>query len=303
MQKGKEAKKLRGKEVAGKVSDVLKLIKFSHTVFSMPFAVMSAFLAGKGMPSLRQSVIIIIALVSARSCAMAFNRLADVKYDTHNPRTAYRATLQQKIGSHNVWFFMIGSAAIFILSACALNRLSLILSPMALLIILGYSYTKRFTSLSHLVLGLALALAPIGAWVGIKGGVSIPPFIIALAVMLWVTGFDIIYSCQDVEYDKSAGLYSLPKKVGMKSALILSFVSHVLAILALLSLMYFTDLYIIYFIGVCLVAGLLFYEHSLVKPDDLSKVNAAFFTVNGMVGLVFMCMSLVDIFLFSAKLG
>ncbi len=233
---------------------------------------------------------------------MAFNRLVDVRYDMHNPRTAYRAALQQKIGLHNVWFFMIGSACFFILSAYALNWLSLILSPVALGIILGYSYTKRFTSLSHFVLGLALAIAPVAAWIGIKGEFSIPPFIIALAVMLWVTGFDIIYSCQDVEYDRGAGLYSLPKKLGIKNALRLSLVSHILTILALLSLMYFSNLHIVYFIGVCLVAGLLFYEHSLVKPDDLSSVNTAFFTVNGLVSLVFMGISLVDIFIFSTKL-
>lgn len=288
--------------LGGKVFTFLKLIKFSHTIFSVPFVVMSAFLAEQGMPSLKKFVIIIIALVSARSCAMAFNRLVDVKYDIHNPRTAYRATLQQKIGRNSLWFFTIGCVTIFILSAGALNRLALVLSPIALLIIFGYSYTKRFTNLSHLVLGLALALAPIGAWIGIKGAFSIPPFIIALAVMLWVTGFDIIYACQDIEHDKSTGLYSLPKRLGMKNALRLSLVSHVFAILGLLSLMYFTDLHIVYFLGVCLVAGLLFYEHSLVKPDDLSRVNTAFFTVNGFVSLAFMGISLVDIFLFSAKL-
>lgn len=289
--------------MVSKVFAVLELTKFSHTIFSMPFMVMSVFLAEKGMPSLRQFVIIIIALVSARSCAMAFNRLIDVKYDIDNPRTAYRAALQQKIGRYNVWFFMIGCAVIFVLSAYALNWLSLILSPAALGIILGYSYTKRFTSLSHLVLGAALAIAPIAAWIGINGEFSAPPFIIALAVMLWVTGFDIIYSCQDVEYDKSAGLYSLPKKLGIKNALRFSLVSHILAILTLLSLMYFADLHVIYFIGVCIVAGLLFYEHSLVKPNDLSKVNTAFFTVNGLVSIVFMGISLVDIFIFSAKHG
>lgn len=275
-----------------------KLIKFSHTIFSMPFVVMSAFLAEKGMPSLRQFVIIIVALVSARSCAMAFNRLVDLRYDIDNPRTSDRAGLQQKIGRSNVWLFMIGCTIIFVLSAYALNGLSFVLSPVALGIILGYSYTKRFTSLSHLVLGLALAIAPVGAWIGIKGDVSIAPFIIALTVMLWVTGFDIIYACQDVEYDKSAGLYSLPKRFGIKNALRLSLASHVFAILALLSLTYFTDLHVVYFIGVCLIAGLLFYEHSIVKPDDLSRVNTAFFTVNGIVSLVFMGISLTDIFVF-----
>jgi 4-hydroxybenzoate polyprenyltransferase len=285
-----------------KVFTFLKLIKFSHTIFSIPFVVMSAFLAEKGMPSLKKFVIIIIALVSARSCAMAFNRLIDVEYDIHNPRTAYRVALQQKIGRHTLWFFMIGCVVIFILSAGALNRLALVLSPAALLIILGYSYTKRFTNLSHFVLGLALAIAPIGAWIGIKGELSIPPFIIALAVMLWVTGFDIIYACQDVDHDKSTGLYSLPKRLGMKNALRISLGTHVFAILVLLSLTYFADLHSVYFLGVCLVAGLLFYEHSLVKPDDLSRVNTAFFTINGFVGLAFMGISLVDIFLFSAKL-
>ena len=277
---------------------ILKLIKFSHTIFSLPFAVMSAFIAADGMPGIRQLLLILGALVMARSCAMSFNRLVDAKYDVHNPRTNYRIQLQGLIGKTNLWFFTILCALLFVVFAGMLNRLCLLISPLALLIIFGYSYTKRFTNLSHLVLGLSLALSPIGAWIGITGEIAIAPFILALAVLLWTAGFDIIYACQDLQHDIKTGLYSIPRKIGIKNSLILSSVLHFLMVIVLFLFMYFTRLGNIYFGGVCFVGIMLIYEHSLIKPHDLSKINLAFFTANGIISMILMVVTLVDIFIF-----
>ncbi len=240
---------------------ILKLIKFSHTIFSLPFAVMSAFIAADGMPGIRQLLLILGALVMARSCAMSFNRLVDARYDIHNPRTNYRIQLQSLIGKTNLWFFTISCTLLFVVFAGMLNRLCLLISPIALLIIFGYSYTKRFTNLSHLVLGLSLALSPIGAWIGITGEIAIAPFILALAVLLWTAGFDIIYACQDLQHDIKTGLHSIPRKMGIKNSLILSSILHFLMVIVLFLFMYFTRLNNIYFGGVCFVGIMLIYEH------------------------------------------
>lgn len=280
-----------------KLSSILRLIKFSHTIFSLPFAVMSAFIAANGSPSLSQILLIIGALIMARSCAMSFNRLVDAKYDISNPRTDYRIGLQNLIGRPNIWIFTVVCAILFIVFAAGLNLLSLLLSPVALLIIFGYSYTKRFSNLSHFALGLALAFSPIGAWIGVKGEIAFAPFILAFAVLLWTAGFDVIYSCQDLQHDIKAGLYSIPKKMGLKNSLRLSSILHFLMILTLIIFMYFTNLGIIYFGGVCFVCIMLFYEHSLIKPHDLSKVNMAFFTVNGLISILLMIVTLVDVFI------
>ncbi|MBT3877736.1 MAG: UbiA family prenyltransferase [Candidatus Scalindua sp.] len=277
---------------------IFKLIKFSHTIFSFPFAVMSAFVAAGGMPEIRQLLLIIGALVMARSCAMSFNRLIDTKYDISNPRTAYRIQLQKHIGKTNLWFFTISCTILFIVCAGMLNRLSLIISPFALLVIFGYSYTKRFTNFSHLVLGLSLSLSPIGAWIGVTGEIALAPFILAFAVLLWTAGFDIIYACQDLQHDIKAKLHSIPKMMGIKSSLLLSSVLHVLVVIILILFMYFTRLNYVYFGGVVFVGIMLVYEHSLVKPDDLSKINLAFFTVNGIISMILMVVTLVDIFIF-----
>lgn len=279
-----------------KITSILDLIKFTHTIFSLPFAVISAFLAAGGMPGIRQLLLILAALITARSAAMSFNRLVDTDYDIHNPRTAYRITLQKKIGRMNMWVFTALCVILFITFAWLLNRLALFMSPLAILIIFGYSYTKRFTHLSHFVLGLALALSPIGAWVGIQGTLATPPFLLAFAVVLWTSGFDIIYACQDLEHDKKSGLHSLPKKLGIGWALTISGMLHLFMILILLALPRYTDLGIIYSIGVCIISALLFYEHSLVKPKDLSKINTAFFTVNGIISIGLMGITLIDIF-------
>ncbi len=280
-----------------KLYTILRLIKFSHTIFSLPFAVMSAFIAANGSPSLSQILLIIGALIMARSCAMSFNRLVDAKYDISNPRTDYRIGLQDLIGRLNLWIFTVFCAILFIVFAAGLNLLSLLLSPVALLIIFGYSYTKRFSNLSHFALGLALAFSPIGAWIGVKGEIALAPFILAFAVLLWTAGFDVIYSCQDLQHDIKAELYSIPKKMGLKNSLRLSSILHFLMVIVLIIFMYFTNLGIIYFGGVCFVCVMLFYEHSLIKPHDLSKLNMAFFTVNGLISILLMIVTLVDVFI------
>ena len=277
---------------------IFKLIKFSHTIFSFPFAVMSAFIAAGGMPEIRQLLLIIGALVMARSCAMSFNRLIDAKYDIHNPRTAYRIELQNHIGKTNLWVFTISCTILFVVCAGMLNRLSLIISPFALLVILGYSYTKRFTNFSHLVLGLSLSLSPLGAWIGVTGGVDVAPFILAFAVLLWTAGFDIIYACQDLQHDIKSKLHSIPKMMGIKNSLILSSVLHVFVVITLFLMIFFTNLSYVYLGGVVFVGIMLFYEHSLVKPNDLSKINLAFFTVNGIISMILMGVTLVDIFIY-----
>jgi 4-hydroxybenzoate polyprenyltransferase len=277
---------------------IFKLIKFSHTIFSFPFAVMSAFIAAGGMPGIRQLLLIIGALIMARSCAMSFNRLVDAKYDILNPRTAYRIQLQNHIGKTNLWFFTIFCTVLFVVCAGMLNRLSLIISPLALLVIFGYSYTKRFTNFSHLVLGISLSLSPIGAWIGVTGGIAVAPFILAFAVLLWTAGFDIIYACQDMQHDIKSKLHSIPKMMGIKNSLILSSALHFFVVITLFLFMYFTNLNYVYFGGVVFVGIMLVYEHSLIKPHDLSKINLAFFTVNGIISMVLMVVTLVDIFIF-----
>lgn len=284
--------------ILSKLSTILTLIKFTHTIFSLPFAVMSAFLAADGMPGIRQLLLILGALIAARTCAMSFNRLVDAKYDIDNPRTDYRVRLQDSIGRPNLWIFTVVCALLFIAFAAGLNRLSLLLSPLALLIIFGYSYTKRFTNLSHFALGLALAFSPIGAWIGVKGEISLPPFVLAFAVILWTAGFDIIYACQDLQHDIKANLYSIPKKIGIENSLRFSSLLHFLMVITLFVFMYFTGLDIIYFGGVCFVGVMLFYEHSLIKPHDLSNINIAFFTVNGLISIGLMIVTIVDIFIF-----
>ena len=283
--------------ILSKLWSILTLIKFSHTVFSLPFAVMSAFLAADGLPPLRQLILIFTALIMARSSAMSFNRLVDVKYDFQNSRTAYRIHLQKFIGRPTLWIFTLICSVLFVVCAAGLNNLSLLISPIALLIIFGYSYTKRFTNLSHVVLGLSLALSPIGAWVGIRGKFDIAPFILALGVLLWTTGFDIIYACQDVQHDIKTKLHSIPQKMGIKTALKIAVLLHFLMLIVLFSFVFFTDLGIIYLVAVCFVGLMLFYEHSLIKPYDLSNINMAFFTVNGSISIFLMIVTIADIYL------
>jgi len=234
-------------------------------------------------------------MVSARTAAMAFNRLVDADLDAQNPRTADRALPRDLVSRRDVAGLTIGAAAIFVIAASRLNVLCFALSPVALLMILGYSYLKKFTHWTHAFLGVALAVAPVGAWIAVMGHFGVFPIVLGLAVILWVAGFDIIYACQDVDFDTGHRLFSFPQKYGVENALRLSAVFHVGAAIALVSLVSFPSLGLIYFVGVVIVSALLFYEHTLVKPNDLGKVNSAFFTVNGVISIVFMCFAVADV--------
>ena len=278
-----------------KLKIILEMIKFEHTVFALPFAVMSAFIAAGGLPALHKLGWILVAMIGARSCAMAFNRLADAEIDSRNPRTAMRAIPAGLITKEAVWIFTLVSAGLLVFAAWQLNPLAFALSPVALAVIMGYSYTKRFTALSHFWLGLALSISPVGAWIAIKGRFDWTPIILCGVVMLWTAGFDIIYACQDVKFDKSHGLHSIPARLGIRWALRLSSALHVVAVLLLLGIPYLTQLGIFYYIGVGIVVIIFIYEHAIVKPNDLSRVNLAFFTLNGTISLVLMALSIVDI--------
>ncbi|MCZ6679036.1 MAG: putative 4-hydroxybenzoate polyprenyltransferase [Candidatus Poribacteria bacterium] len=277
-----------------RIKIILDTIKFKHTIFALPFAIMSAFIASDGFPPLDKLGWILVAMVGARSCAMAFNRLADAEIDTANPRTAMRAIPVGLISQGAVWGFTLVSAGLLVFAAYNLNRLAFALSPVALVVIMGYSYAKRFTAFSHLWLGLALSIAPVGAWIAIKGRFDLPPLVLGLAVLLWTAGFDIIYACQDFGFDRKHGLYSIPARFGIRRALWFSSALHVVMIAVLIGVTLLTDLGLLYLIGVGVVAIILIYEHAIVKPKDLSRINLAFFTLNGMVSLVLMALSVAD---------
>ena len=276
---------------------ILEMIKFEHTVFALPFALMSALLAAHGLPPWRVTVWILVAMVGARSSAMAFNRLIDMEFDRRNPRTADRALPAGQLTPAQVWLFVAGSTALLLLAAWRLNPLALALSPVALAVVWGYSYTKRFTALCHLVLGVAIGIAPSAAWIAVRGTLEWPPILLTLAVMLWVGGFDVIYACQDEGFDRQTGLHSLPARLGVARALMVSRIMHLGAVVLLLTLPLLTPLGWIYLAGVCVAAALLVYEHSLVKASDLSKVNAAFFTVNGFVSIGLFLFTAADVLL------
>ena len=282
-------------QLVRKIATILEMIKFSHTVFALPFAIMSAFLAAEGVPSARQIFWILMCMVGARSAAMSFNRIVDAELDARNPRTAERAIPAGKLTRAETAAFMLVMSALFVFSAYMLNRLAFMLSPVALAVVFGYSYTKRFTDYSHFVLGLALAIAPVGAWIAIKEEFHLVPLLLGAAVLLWTAGFDIIYSCQDIEFDNQAGLHSLSKRLGTSRALLLSSLLHAIMILILLAVFFAAGLGNIFLVGIILVAALLAYEHSIVKADDLSMVNTAFFNINGAVSLVLMALTMADV--------
>ena len=269
-------------------------IKIAHTVFALPFAVMSAFLAAEGMPGFGKLIWILIAMFGARNGAMAFNRIVDSKLDRLNPRTKDRALPARKSTAKQYWVFLILSSFVFLFSAYMLNSLAFALSPVALVIVFGYSFAKRFTSLSHLWLGVAISIAPVGAWVAVREEISIESLVLGAAVVFWLVGFDIIYSCMDVDSDRSNNLHSIPQKFGVRIALRLAFSSHCMMILFLTLLLFIPALGWVYFFGVILTAGLLFYEHSLVREDDLSLVNVAFFNINGIISVLLMLFVIVD---------
>jgi 4-hydroxybenzoate polyprenyltransferase len=270
---------------------VLEMIKFEHSVFALPFALVGALLAaraGGGLPSWRQTLWIVVAMVGARSAAMTMNRIADIEYDRRNPRTASRALATGQLSVGFAAAFTIVSSAVLVIAAWRFNRLALELSPVALAILFFYSYTKRFTSWSHFVLGFCLGISPAAAWIAIRGSLDARVLILCAAVTLWVGGFDVLYACQDVEFDKAAGLHSIPRRLGIAKALLFARGMHVMMVALLAWLAWSFHLAWPAWVGIAVVAALLAYEHSLVKPNDLSKMNAAFFTVNGYISLLFL---------------
>ncbi|HSE49060.1 MAG TPA: UbiA-like polyprenyltransferase [Terriglobales bacterium] len=275
----------------------LEMIKWEHSIFALPFALTAAVLAAGGWPRPAQLAWIIVAMVAARSAAMAFNRLADADIDAANPRTATRALPAGRLSKRFVALFVIVASGALILAAARLNRLALYLSPVALAIVLLYSYTKRFTRWSHLVLGFALGLAPAAAWIAIRGALDPRILVLTAAVTFWVGGFDILYSCQDYEFDRREGLHSIPRFLGIANALWIARGLHLamLGLLVWLALLF--HLGAIGAAGIALVGVLLAYEHSLVSARDLSKLNAAFFTMNGVISVVFFVFVAADVLL------
>ena len=270
-----------------KLSITLRMIKFEHTIFALPFAFLGAVLAANGLPSWWQIIWITIAMIGARSAAMSFNRIADRKIDKENPRTANREIPSGKLTVEFAWTFMVFSCAVFFLATFMLNKMTLYLSPIALLSVLGYSYAKRFTSFAHLFLGWALAIAPTGAWIAVRGAIdSEIPLLLSLLVMMWTAGFDVLYACQDFEYDKKKGLYSIPARFGIKGALLIAKIFHVQAFIVLILLYLATGLGWLALTGVIAAGLLMIYQHMLVKPNDLSGMNAAFFTANAFVSVI-----------------
>lgn len=270
------------------VGTTLEMIKWEHSVLTLPFGLTGAVLAARGIPSLHTSIWIVVALVAARSAAMAFNRLVDASIDAANPRTRVRALPSGKLSKSFVSWFVVVASAILIFAAYQLNPLAFYLSPVALAIILLYSFSKRFTRWSHVVLGLAMGTAPAAAWVAVRGSLDPRILILTAAVVFWGAGFDILYSCQDFEHDCSADVYSVPKAFGIRTSLTIARFFHVITVLLLTWMVVAFGLGKIAVAGVVFVALLLIYEHSLVKHDDLSRVNAAFFTMNGLVSMAFL---------------
>jgi 4-hydroxybenzoate polyprenyltransferase len=269
------------------VATTLEMIKWEHSIFALPFALAGAMLAANGVPSAWKLLWIVVAMVSARSAAMAFNRVVDADYDAANPRTRMRALPAGLLTRQFVAAFVVASSAIFIFSAAQLNRLCLYLSPVALGILLLYSFTKRYTRWSHLVLGFADAIPPAAAWIAIKGTLDWRILPLVAAVTFWVGGFDVLYACQDYEFDCQIGLYSIPRWLGIRKALLIAQVFHLVTIVFLALTSHLFGLGVLGWIAVLVFAAMLLYEHSLVSHDDLSRLNAAFFTTNGVVSVAY----------------
>jgi len=278
--------------MASRIRTILEMIKFEHSVFALPFALTGALLAARatqhGWPTLRQILWIVLAMVAARSAAMTINRIADLRYDKENPRTKMRALATGALSVSFAWIFTLIAVAVFLLAAWQLNPLALKLAPLAIAILFFYSFTKRFTSWSHLFLGFALGISPAAAWIAITGSLDWRMLILCAAVTLWVGGFDVLYACQDIEFDQQSGLFSVPKRFGIANALWIARVMHVGVVLLLAALAASFGLPWPAWAGIVVVAALLAYEHSLVKANDLSKLNAAFFTVNGYISMLFL---------------
>ena len=282
----------------GKISNYMSLVKIHHTIFSLPFALIGFFLAVKENGdniSLRLLLLVILCILFARNAAMAFNRYVDREFDKKNPRTALRELPKEIISPRSALFFTILNAIAFIVATGFLNLLCLVLSPVALLVVLGYSFTKRFTYLSHLFLGAGLALAPIGAYLAVTGKFDLLPLIYSFCVLLWVAGFDIIYALQDIDFDKSENLKSIPARIGIHRALWLSAFFHIISVILIFVAGLIYPFHLLYWIGCGIFTALILYQHLIVKPHDLSKVNLAFFTLNGIASIIYAVFVIADL--------
>jgi 4-hydroxybenzoate polyprenyltransferase len=273
----------------------LEMIKFSHTLFALPFALLSAFLAAEGWPRPATLAKILLAMIGARSAAMAHNRLADRRLDAANPRTASRALPAGALSVGFVRAFLVASVLLFVAAAASLNRVTLLLSPAALGLLLLYSYTKRYTALSHLVLGLCLALAPVGAWIAVRGSIARLPILLGLAVLFWTAGFDVIYSLQDEDHDRRVGLRSIPARFGARGALWISALFHLAMVALLLAVWRLSGGGWLFLGGIAATGVALVYQHAIVKPGDLSRIDAAFFTANGFVSVTLALFGIADV--------
>jgi 4-hydroxybenzoate polyprenyltransferase len=273
----------------------LEMIKWEHSIFALPFALTGAMLAANGWPTLRVLGLIVLCMVAARSAAMAFNRLVDAKLDAANPRTAMRAIPAGQLSSGFVLAFTIVASCLFLLGAALLNRLTLECSPLALAVVLAYSYMKRITRWSHLVLGLALGIAPAAAWIAVRGSFAPRAALLTAIVILWVGGFDVLYACQDFEHDRKVGLFSVPATFGLERAFWIARTMHLAMVVLLFVMLHVFGLGVIALVGMCLVMVLLAYEHSIISPKDLTRMNAAFFTLNGIISVVFFVSVAADI--------
>ena len=284
------------KMIVRKIHILLEMIKFKHTMFALPFALMGAFLADRGIPSLRVFFWVILAMVGARTAAMTFNRIADYRFDAANPRTEKRAIPAGEISLKESWIMVTVSSSLFFFACWMLNPLTLLFSPFTLGLTFFYSLTKRFTWLCHVVLGVALAIAPFGGWVATTGSLAEYPWVLSLGVLFWVTGFDIIYASQDAEFDRTAGLYSMPASLGRKNAFRLAITFHALAFFLFTLTGYLQGLNIVYYIGIIITGSALFYQHLIVNPRDLSQIQMSFFSLNGLISLTLFittCISLL----------
>ncbi len=273
--------------IFSKIKTTLEMIKFEHTLFALPFAFLGAILAAGGLPGWRQLLWITVAMIGARTAAMTFNRIVDRDIDARNPRTSGRELPSGKLSVTFAWAFLYFSIGIFLIASYSLNWLTFALSPVALIFVLGYSYAKRFTSLAHLLLGLALAISPSAAWIAVRGDIAHEvPILLSLFVLMWTAGFDVLYACQDIEFDRKAGLFSIPARFGIARSLWIARLFHLQAFLVLVLLYVVSELSWPAALGVAAAGSLLVYQHTLVRADDLSRLNAAFFTTNAFVSLI-----------------
>lgn len=285
------------KNLFSKVKVFLEMIKFEHTIFALPFAYLGAFLAFQGIPPGVKLFWITLAMVGARTAAMALNRIIDRHIDKANPRTANRALPSGQLSVYEAWFYVVISFAVLFIAAAQLNPLCVKLMPIAVFVLVIYSYMKRFSWTCHLVLGLAIGLAPLGSWIAISGQFELPGVLLGLGVAFWVAGFDIIYATQDWDFDKKQGLHSIPVRFGRQKGFIIARIFHLIAPLMLILVGFFQGLGIVYYLGVLVAIGLLFYEHRLVGPNNLAKIDMAFFNLNGYLSTLMFIFTLLDILL------